>query len=109
MRRPILWLLLAISSLGALVPLPLVDSTLLQTSVTKEALLQHANNIQDIAYSSPGRNRYTGSIGYIKTAEYIVQQLNSTIGLKNFYNVTVQPWTMNLYHANGSLKASTPT
>jgi carboxypeptidase Q len=61
----------------------------LQDSITIEALYTHAEALQALAYSTPGRNRVAGSEGHNLTVEYITSQLAA---LGDYYTVEVQPW-----------------
>jgi hypothetical protein len=51
--------------------------------------MNHAENIQNIAYGSPERNRVVGSIGHNLTIKYIVEQLQ---GL-DYYDIELQPFS----------------
>jgi hypothetical protein len=83
---------------------PLTKQTALQTLISKGSLLEHAQKIQDIAFSTPQRNRLTGSVGHNRTVEYIIEQLSSSEVLKQFYQITVQPWqSLSSKQAKGSL------
>ncbi|KAH7305047.1 hypothetical protein B0I35DRAFT_484226 [Stachybotrys elegans] len=86
--------LLALPGLGAALPsncsIPIVRDQELQDAVTIEALYAHAEALQSRAYSTPGRNRVTGSEGHNLTIEYITSQLAA---LGDYYSVEVQPWT----------------
>ncbi|VUC24691.1 unnamed protein product [Clonostachys rosea] len=85
--------LLALSQLAAAKPVnntkPLVNDKALQDAIKVENLYKHAENLQAIAYSTPGRNRVAGSTGHDLTVEYITEQLNA---LDGYYDVELQPW-----------------
>ncbi|CAG9940621.1 unnamed protein product [Clonostachys rosea f. rosea IK726] len=68
---------------------PLVKDKALQDAITVENLYKHAEKLQAIAYSTPGRNRVAGSTGHDLTVEYISEQLNA---LGGYYDVQLQPW-----------------
>jgi len=59
--------------------------------MTSEALLKHAQALEDIAYATPRRNRLMGTKGHNDTVTYLYQQLTAP-ELRGYYNVTLQPW-----------------
>jgi carboxypeptidase Q len=62
----------------------------LQDSIKIDNLLKHAQALESIAYSTPGRNRAASTLGHNKTIEYIKTQLEA---LDGYYSVEVQPWS----------------
>ncbi|CAH0039491.1 unnamed protein product [Clonostachys solani] len=68
---------------------PLVKDKALQDAITVENLFKHAEKLEALAYSTPGRNRVAGSTGHDLTVEYISEQLNA---LGGYYDVQLQPW-----------------
>ncbi|KAK1215396.1 hypothetical protein PQX77_021999 [Marasmius sp. AFHP31] len=68
----------------------LADSETLRSKITLDALLDHAQKLQDFAYASPGRNRLFGSSGHNDTIGYIYETLTS---LGDYYTVTLQPFS----------------
>ncbi|KAI9167278.1 putative leucine aminopeptidase 2 [Paramyrothecium foliicola] len=69
--------------------LPLVQDAVLREAITSENLLKHSKALESIAYSTPGRNRVTGSSGHNLTVKYLEEQLGA---LGDYYDVEVQPW-----------------
>lgn len=61
----------------------------LRDSIIPENLLKHSKALESIAYSTPGRNRVTGSLGHNLTVEYLTSQLAA---LGDYYDIEVQPW-----------------
>lgn len=61
----------------------------LQNDITSQALLDHAEDIQAIAYQTTGRNRVFGSPGHNFTALYLYQQISK---LEKYYDVEYQPF-----------------
>ncbi|KAK3075991.1 hypothetical protein LTR53_000168 [Teratosphaeriaceae sp. CCFEE 6253] len=80
--------------------LPAVDSSALQSSITAENLLAKAQDLEDIAYATPGRNRVMGSAGHNGTVAYLVESLSA---LGDYYNVTVQPFIALYAEGEGTL------
>lgn len=70
-----------------------VDSVALRDSISVENLLAKAQDLEDIAYATPGRNRVMGSEGHNNTVAYLVESLEA---LGDYYTVTTQPF-MALY------------
>ncbi|KAI1487969.1 leucine aminopeptidase [Biscogniauxia mediterranea] len=69
---------------------PLVNDDELQSSVTVADLMQCAQDLEDIAYATPGRNRLHGTEGHLNTVKYIEDQLNS---LGDYYTIEKQEYT----------------
>ncbi|KAI1500778.1 leucine aminopeptidase [Biscogniauxia marginata] len=69
---------------------PLVDDEELQQSVTEADLIQCAQDLEDIAYATTGRNRLHGTEGHLNTVKYIEDQLNS---LGDYYTIEKQEYT----------------
>lgn len=62
----------------------------LQKDISQKALRKGAQKLQDIAYSTAGRNRLMGSEGHNKTVKYLVDTLNS---LGGYYKVETQKFS----------------
>ncbi|KAG8165546.1 hypothetical protein KVR01_004098 [Diaporthe batatas] len=71
----------------------LVDDQALQDAVTIEGLLGHAQDLEDIAYATEGRNRVVGSEGHNNTVKYLVEQLEA---LGGYYDVELDPFQYTL-------------
>ena len=69
--------------------LPAVDSEGLQALISAKNLLAKAQDLEDIAYATPGRNRVMGSPGHNNTVAYLVESLEA---FGDYYNVGVQPF-----------------
>lgn len=61
----------------------------LQNDIASEALLDHAENLQAIAYQTTGRNRVFGSPGHNFTALYLYELISE---LSDYYDVEYQPF-----------------
>lgn len=59
----------------------------LEAEVNVDAVLERAQKLQDLAYSTPGRNRQWQQPGFYLTMEYIKETLKQT----NSYNIERQP------------------
>ncbi|KAF2837330.1 aminopeptidase Y [Patellaria atrata CBS 101060] len=68
---------------------PLVRSDKLQSTIKAKNLLEHAENLQAIAYATTARNRVFGSPGHNFTALYIYELLSE---LDEYYTVSYQPF-----------------
>ncbi|KAJ0124346.1 leupeptin-inactivating enzyme 1 [Diaporthe amygdali] len=66
-----------------------VTSDALQNDITSQALLDHAEDLQAIAYQTTGRNRVFGSPGHNFTALYLYQLISE---LEDYYDVEYQPF-----------------
>ncbi|KAK8152460.1 putative leucine aminopeptidase 2 [Phyllosticta citrichinensis] len=80
----------------------LVDSSSLQAAIKIDALLEKSQDLQDIAYATPGRNRVFGSQGHNDTVAYIVELL-STPPFDDYYNVSTQSFSAEYSAGNASL------
>lgn len=65
----------------------------LQDAVTIDGLLGHAQDLEDIAYATEGRNRVVSSEGHNNTVKYLVEQLEA---LDGYYNVELDPFEYTL-------------
>lgn len=65
----------------------------LQDAITIDGLLSHAQDLEDIAYATEGRNRVVASEGHNNTVEYLVEQLEA---LDGYYNVELDPFQYTL-------------
>lgn len=65
----------------------------LQDAITIDGLLSHAQDLEDIAYATEGRNRVVGSEGHNNTIKYLVEQLEA---LDGYYNVELDPFQYTL-------------
>ncbi|KAF2018472.1 Zn-dependent exopeptidase [Aaosphaeria arxii CBS 175.79] len=65
----------------------LVDSKSLRKQIKTEALKKRAETLQDIAYSTPGKNRVIGSEGHENTVKYIQKELGQ---FPDYYTVELQ-------------------
>ncbi|KAJ8073769.1 hypothetical protein PM082_012047 [Marasmius tenuissimus] len=72
----------------------LVDSETLRSKITIEALLGHAQKLQDFAYATEARNRVFGSAGHNSSVDYFYETLT---GLGDYYDVTLQPFSAFAY------------
>jgi carboxypeptidase Q len=61
----------------------------LQQAVTIDALMAKAQDLQDIAYATPGRNRVYTAKGFNDTIDYIVETLKRETG--DYYDIEVAP------------------
>lgn len=53
----------------------------------------HAQDLEDIAYATEGRNRVVASEGHNNTVKYLVEQLEA---LDGYYNVELDPFQYTL-------------
>ncbi|KAF9254562.1 putative leucine aminopeptidase 2 [Marasmius fiardii PR-910] len=74
----------------------LVDSEKLRSQITPEALLQHAQVLQNFAFATPERNRLVGGVAHNQSVQYFYDTLT---GLGDYYNVTLQPFSVLAYTA----------
>ncbi|KAL0570300.1 hypothetical protein V5O48_011664 [Marasmius crinis-equi] len=72
----------------------LVDSESLRSKITLDALLAHAQKLQDFAFATPARNRVFGSVGHNDTVKYFFDTLT---GLGDYYDVSLQPFSAQAY------------
>jgi hypothetical protein len=69
----------------------------LWNSITADSVRAHLQQLQDIATNSSG-TRAAGTIGYNRSVEYVVSQLEAT----NYYDVEVQPFAPQVYRIQPS-------
>ncbi|KAH9215505.1 putative leucine aminopeptidase 2 [Leptodontidium sp. 2 PMI_412] len=72
---------------------PLVESNKLRRVMTRSALLAKANKLQEIAYSSPGRNRLIGTAGHEGTVAWITSILDQ---YPDYYTYYLQPLSLSV-------------
>ncbi|KAI1085000.1 Zn-dependent exopeptidase [Whalleya microplaca] len=70
--------------------LPLVQDQALVDSIVIENLLGCAQDLEDIAYASPRRNRVHGTEGHLNSVKYFQEQLES---LGDYYDIELQDFT----------------
>lgn len=80
--------------------LPPVDGAALEQAITEAALSTKAQELQDIAYSTPGRNRVMSSEGYNLTVEWITGYLDQ---MSDYYSYEVQSFIALYSHGNATL------
>lgn len=61
--------------------------------MTRSALLAKANKLQEIAYSSPGRNRLIGTAGHEGTVAWITSILDQ---YPDYYTYYLQPLSLSV-------------
>ncbi|KAI1211620.1 Zn-dependent exopeptidase [Annulohypoxylon truncatum] len=86
--------------------LPLVDDALVD-AILLEDLVDCAQDLEDIAYATSGRNRVHGSEGHLNTVQYFVDQLSS---LGDYYDIQQQEFTTEVAfeaHAELSINGET--
>jgi carboxypeptidase Q len=81
--------------------LPPVKKIPLQKAMTRKALSQKAHELEDIAYSTPDRNRVMSSEGHNKTVEWITGYLDE---MSDYYTYEVQPFIALYSNANATLE-----
>lgn len=81
--------------------LPPVKQIALSQSITRKALASKAHELEDIAYSTPLRNRVMGSEGHNLTVEWITGYLDQ---MSDYYTYEVQPFIALFSNANGTLE-----
>lgn len=84
----------------------LVDDQALQDAVTIDGLLGHAQDLEDIAYATEGRNRVVGSEGHNNTVKYLVEQLEA---LGGYYNVELDPFQYTLQQGVSNFSVNSVT
>ncbi|KAK5164404.1 uncharacterized protein LTR77_010100 [Saxophila tyrrhenica] len=82
--------------------LPPVKALALQKAISKKALSTKAHELEDLAYSTPGRNRVMGSEGHNSTVAWITGYLDE---MSDFYTYEVQPFIALYSDANGTATA----
>ncbi|RDW77320.1 peptide hydrolase-5 [Coleophoma cylindrospora] len=70
--------------------LPLVQSNQLRRVLLRSELLAKSQKLEQIAYTTPGRNRVVGSPGHAETLKYI----SETVVALDYYEVTTQSFTV---------------
>ncbi|KAI0885462.1 Zn-dependent exopeptidase [Annulohypoxylon maeteangense] len=70
--------------------LPLVEDKALVDAILLDDLLGCAQDLEDIAYSTAGRNRVHGTEGHLKTVQYFSDQLSA---LGDYYDIKLQDFT----------------
>ena len=80
--------------------LPQVNGPALEQAITESALSTKAQELQDIAYSTPNRNRVMSSIGYHMTVEWIAGYLDE---MSEYYNYEIQPFIALYSEGNATL------
>lgn len=67
--------------------------------MAEEALVAKGQVFQDIAYATEGRNRVIGSPGHEATVQYLVDTLTAL----DYYDVSLQPFTVETSSADLSI------
>jgi hypothetical protein len=88
------------SSTAAPTGYPPVDSAALQAAIDVENLRLKAQDLEDIAYATPDRNRVIGSEGHNNTVAYLVESIEA---LGDYWTVYRQPFTALYSHVDGEL------
>ncbi|KAI1429062.1 hypothetical protein F5Y12DRAFT_590139 [Xylaria sp. FL1777] len=70
--------------------LPLVQDNLLVNSIHLRDLIQCAQDLEDIAYATPARNRVHGSEGHRNTVKYFKDTLEA---LNDYYKIELQEYS----------------
>ncbi len=83
--------------------LPPVKALALQKAISKKALSTKAHELEDIAYSTPDRNRVMSSEGHNLTVDWITGYLDQ---LRDYYTYEVQPFIALYSESNGSLEVA---
>ena len=78
----------------------------LQAAITEEKLMSHAQALEDIAYSTPERNRVMGSPGHRGTLDYVLGKLSD---LGDYFNVEVQEFPVVYWTGSGKLNVEDST
>lgn len=79
---------------------PLVDSKALQEAINVDNLLAKAQDLEDIAYATPDRNRVMGSEGHNNTVTYLVEAIEA---LGDSWTVYRQPFTALYSNVQGEI------
>ena len=90
----------AVASTISCQKLPPVKALAIQKAITKKALSDKAHELEDIAYSTPNRNRVMSSEGHQKTIDWITGYLD---GMSDYYSYEVQPFIALYSNAQGTL------
>jgi hypothetical protein len=88
------------SSTSAPTGYPPVDSAALQSAIDVENLRAKAQDLEDIAYATPDRNRVIGSEGHNNTVTYLVESIEA---LGDYWTVYRQPFTALYSNVEGEL------
>lgn len=80
--------------------LPLVDPDTLAADITTEALSTKGQELEDIAYGTPLRNRVISSAGHERTLDWITEYLD---GLSDYFTYYRQPFETLFAHSEGTL------
>jgi hypothetical protein len=88
------------SSTAAPTGYPAVDSAALQAAIEVDNLLAKAQDLEDIAYATPDRNRVIGSEGHNNTVTYLVESIEA---LGDYWTVYRQPFTALYSNVEGEL------
>lgn len=80
--------------------LPPVDSAALQAAIDVENLRSKAQDLEDIAYATPDRNRVIGSEGHNNTVTYLYESVQA---LGDYWTVYKQPFTALYSNVQGDL------
>lgn len=94
------------SSTAAPTGYPPVDSTALQAAIEVENLRAKAQDLEDIAYATPDRNRVIGSEGHNNTVTYLVESIEA---LGDYWTVYRQPFTALYSNVEGDLTVDNAT
>lgn len=74
----------------------------MQASISEEALLSKAADLQEIAYATPDRNRVFGSEGYNGTVDWLVSLLSAP-PYSDYYDVSTQSFQAEYSAGNATL------
>ena len=66
----------------------------------------HAQALEDIAYSTPDRNRVMGSPGHQGTLDYLLEKLGQ---LSDYFDVSVQEFPVVFWEGTGKLSVGDKT
>ena len=80
--------------------LPPVTQAALEASISTEALMKMGQELEDIAYSTPDRNRVIGSLGHQRTLDWVAGYLDQ---MSHYYTYELQPFKALYYHGGGTL------
>lgn len=90
----------AVATTASCQKLPPVKAQAIQKLITKKALSDKAHQLEDIAYSTPDRNRVMGSEGHQGTIDWITGYLDE---MSDYYSYEVQPFIALYSNAQGTL------
>lgn len=80
--------------------MPPVDSQALQDAISVDALRAKAQQLEDIAYATPDRNRVIGSGGHNNTVDWLVENIER---LGDYWTVYRQPFTALYSNVEGDI------